>query len=186
MIKSIVTPETLRKLLRCDPDKGFLFWRARPLEMFKDGGHSKEHRCNYWNSRYSGKRALNSLNGQGYLCGNVMHVRVRSHRVIWAMETGAWPVDEIDHENHIRTDNRFINLFEATHQENMKNQKIAVNNTSGITGVSFLKYENVWRAQIGVMNKMISLGNHKLKSDAIAARKIAELKYNFHTNHGVN
>ena len=45
----------------------------------------------------------------------------RSH-VIWFYMTGEWPKAQIDHINGIRSDDRWENLREATHSNNMMNR----------------------------------------------------------------
>lgn len=55
-------------------------------------------------------KAVGSPKGKGYLR---VHVEGRSyavHRLIWLMHTGAWPKDQLDHINRVRTDNRIENL----------------------------------------------------------------------------
>ena len=50
-------------------------------------------------------------------------------------------------------------------------------NTSGVTGVNWLKKNQKWRAYITVGDKQIHLGSFENKEDAIKARKEAEIKY---------
>ena len=82
-----------------------------------------------------------------------------------------------DHINRNPLDNRRVNLRKATHSENMKNQSMHKNNTSGITGVGWQKNMGKWSARIMVDYKMIYLGYFINKEDAIYARLKAEAKY---------
>ncbi len=41
-----------------------------------------------------------------------------------------------------------------------------------------------WIAYIRVDRVLIRLGSFRNKEDAVAARELAEIKYNFHENHG--
>lgn len=91
--KTLPTIEELRKLLRCEPETGLLFWRERTPDMFEDGMHSSEHSCNAWNARYCGKMALAAIDGKGYFRGRVLGQNVSAHRVIWAIVHGEWPKD---------------------------------------------------------------------------------------------
>ena len=63
------------------------------------------------------------------------------HRVIWVMMTGKDPGEIcIDHIDRDPSNNRWINLRLATHQENMQNYSCK--------GVTYDKRRNKWRAQI--------------------------------------
>ena len=177
------TPETLRKLLRYEPDTGKLFWLERTTDMFDDGIRSAEQRCRMANSRNTGKEAL-TASCHGYRMGRVNYARVSAHRVIWAMVNGEWPVDQIDHINGVRDDNRIENLREVSTQENLRNQKVRSTNTSGKTGVYRRGKTSAWYAQIVVSGKCIHIGTFSDKNLAIEARKDADSDYGFHQNHG--
>lgn len=83
----------------------------------------------------------------------------------------------VDHINHNRLDNRKENLRICTKHQNDMNKKILPNNTSGITGVSWDKRKNKWRARIKYNQKEIHLGYFNTKEEAAEARKQAELEY---------
>lgn len=113
----------------------------------------------------------------------------QEHHIIWCMINGYFPPTdaEIDHENHIRDDNRIKNLRITSKTGNMQNMSKTKANTSGITGVYYdgrERIKNKWYAQIVVDKKLVSLGNFFTKEEAIQARHDAEIKYNFHKNHG--
>lgn len=44
------------------------------------------------------------------------------HRLAWLIHYGAWPVNNIDHINGIKTDNRIQNLRDVTQTENARNR----------------------------------------------------------------
>ncbi|ENW7558982.1 hypothetical protein ACFL9L_004368 [Salmonella enterica] len=67
---------------------------------------------------------------------------------------------------------------------NCRNKSKHNTNTSGQMGVYYFKDYGKWRAQIVVSGILIFLGYFERKQDAITARKEAEVKYNFHENHG--
>lgn len=48
-----------------------------------------------------------------------------AHRVAWLMVFGDWPVNEIDHINGVRNDNRLINLRDVTAQFNLFKSKLS-------------------------------------------------------------
>jgi hypothetical protein len=178
------SPELLRKLIDYDPASGVMIWRARSPELFTDSIKSAAHVAAYWNSRFAGTPALASIGRNGYLHGRIFGDAYLAHRVAWAIHYGEWPLGQIDHINHDRTNNRIANLRVVRNSENCKNTTLRASNTSGITGVTWDRANNRWRAQICVNGVMISLGRFTNKSDAIRVRKQAERRHGFHENHG--
>jgi len=81
---------------------------------------------------------------------------------------------ETDHINRDIFDNRRSNLRECTSSQNSMNKGISKSNSSGITGVSWHKATQKWRAWIMVSRKMNHLGVFKTKEEAVSARKDAE------------
>lgn len=181
---SLPSPEMLRKLLRCEPETGKLFWRERSVDLFTDGKQSANHNCAAWNAKFAGKEAFTSVGSHGYYQGAIFNSPHLIHRVIWAMVNGEWPSDQVDHINGDKLDNRPENLRDVTSQENLRNQKMYCNNTSGHTGVRWYKGRRKWRATIHVSGKRTHLGYFTSKDDAIAARKAAEIEHGYHPNHG--
>ena len=185
MTRDLPTIETLRKLLRYEPDTGKLYWRERNPDMFNSTAkRTAIHACNNWNSKFSGKRAFVTVHNRGYNHGAIVGDMYLAHRVVWTMAYGEWPECEIDHINHNRTDNRLANLRSVTTQGNQRNASISKNNTSGVLGVSFDKSRSKWMASIMVDGKHIYLGRFSCIASAISARESANKKYGFHRNHG--
>lgn len=92
-----------------------------------------------------------------------------AHRLAWRYVHGEWPVDQIDHINGCRTDNRICNLREATGKENTQNRRRpASNNTTGFLGVSLLKGNKKYQARIRVGGKLRYLGSFKTAEQAHA------------------
>ena len=85
----------------------------------------------------------------------------------------------IDHIDGNRLNNCIENLREATASQNGQNKKLSKNNTSGIKGVYFTKW-NKWVAQLKINNKIIYLGSFDDIKLAEIAVKEARSK-----NHGV-
>lgn len=162
MTRDLPSPELLRKLLRYEPETGKLFWRARSEDLF----NGNKHACRRWNSRYAGKEAMTPVNEAGYKIGGIFNKSFRAHRVIWAMTTGRWPSCFIDHVNGDRSDNRILNLREATTSQNAINSCIQSNNTSGLKGASWCKRTKKWQSYIAVGGKKYNLGYFDCREDA--------------------
>jgi len=171
----------VNELLKYDPKTGKLFWMPRTREMF-----GSDQLWKMWNSRFSGKEAFTSDDGNGYRQGAILGKLYRAHRVIWLLQYGEWPKDEIDHINGCRSDNTIINLRLVSTEENSRNQKVRNTNTSGYVGVFRDKRGNdgKWYAAICSRGRNIHIGVFETVDAAIEARKLAEKEFGFHPNHG--
>jgi hypothetical protein len=178
------SPSVLRQLIDYDPETGALVWRVRGVSFFTDGKKSAIQSMRRWNTRYAGKAALNYKGTAGYFKGVIFGEAYLAHRVAWAIYSGSWPGNEIDHINGDRLDNRIANLRSATRQENGKNVSIGSRNTSGTIGVHWEKRTLRWVAQIHKNGKNKFIGRFKSKDEAIEARAKASAEYGYHANHG--
>jgi len=122
--------------------------------------------------------------GKRYTVFMVKNILYGAHRLAFFYMEGRWPNNEIDHIDGNGLNNKWNNLREVTHQENMRNTKLSSTNTSGHIGVYWSKALNKWRSQIMINDKCMYLGIFIEIKDAIKARKEAEAKYGFHPNHG--
>ena len=134
-------------------------------------------------SRKAGKNVSGKTMNTGYHTIMVAGNSYLAHRLAWMYVYGTFP-SMIDHIDGNRANNCIVNLREVSSTENQRNLSIASNNVSGTTGVSFNKQRCKWEAKIQVDGKTTHLGRYLDKEDAILARKQAEVKYDFHKNHG--
>lgn len=183
-VTNLPSPEELRQLLDYDPETGVFTWRERTPEMFEDGGHSREHICARWNALYAGKQAIHTPHIKGYRSGHVNRKGVLAHRAAYAMMTGHWPPDQIDHINGDKTDNRWANLRAVSNTENHRNMPRRSDNTSGDNGVYWYTRLRKWEARVGANGRSHFLGYFSSKEDAIAARARADLELGFTNRHG--
>lgn len=116
-------------------------------------------------------REAGSVYDHGYRVVSVGRARYVAARIIWLMQTGAWPVGEIDHINHQRDDNRWANLRDVDRLGNQHNLGGNRANTSGVPGVSWHKRSRKWFAHIRVGGKQKALGYFSNFEDAVAARE---------------
>lgn len=161
-----ITHDLIKHLFTYNPDTGELAWAVYRASNAKRGD------------------VIKSTTKAGYICVSINDKTYLAHRIIWLWMTGEWP-SSVDHINHNPADNRWENLREVAHSDNMKNQKRNKTNTSGHAGVYWHKGAGKWMASLKTKGKCNYLGVFTSVGDAVAARKAAERQYGFHNNHGV-
>ena len=125
---------------------------------------------------------VGSKGSHGYLMTGIQGKNYLIHRLIWLYMTGSLP-EQVDHIDHDRLNNKWDNLREVNSIDNVRNTGLSKNSTTKINGVSQRK-DGSYRAYIMVNRKQIHLGVFSDLGDAIQARKDADIKYGFHSNHG--
>lgn len=159
MFAEKLTYDVASEWLRYDPETGDIFWT-------KDQG-----------KRRAGKIAGGSLM-KGYKRLRIDGQAYSHHRVAWLLMAGEWPKGEIDHINHVRTDNRWCNLREATRSQNAANIR-------GRGKLGFPKgvrrSRNKFAAQACHEGRMVHVGVFDTVEQAHAAylKRIAELHGEF-------
>jgi hypothetical protein len=135
-----VTAERLREVLAYEPATGVFTWLVRTTNSVKVGD------------------VAGCVNKGGYVHITIDGCCYLAHRLAWLYMSGEWPVDDLDHINGDRADNRICNLRDATESQNIANSRMQVNNKSGFKGVSWHKYARKWCACIGLNGKVKHLG----------------------------
>ena len=157
------------------------------LELFR---YDYETGVLYWRWRVNNRvpktlEAGTLMKSSGYLYVKVHGRLYLVHRIVMLMCYGFCGEGlEVDHINHVRNDNRMVNLRFVTHGENMRNKSVSSKSTTGVTGVDFSKAHKKYRARITVDWKVIHLGYFDTLEEATAARAEANLKFKFNNNHG--
>lgn len=165
-------PAKAKRLFAYEITKGKLYWEERPLSDFVDRRAWK-----IWNTKFAFKEAGSTTN-LGYITVQIDNKAYRAHRIIpYIMRSWNKTHLEVDHKDGKPYNNAWANLRQAPHQKNSCNLKLAINNTSGTTGVRLCSNRRVWEAYIMVHRKKHHLGYYKSKSAAIRARKEAEQRY---------
>lgn len=82
---------------------------------------------------------------------------------------GARPKEIVDHKNGNGLDNRKSNLRICTHAQNIQNQKLHANNTSGAKGVDWLPKKKRWRSRIQANKRGYVIGTYRTLDEAVAA-----------------
>lgn len=174
-----ITPEFLAGLVRYED--GVFYWRERT-----DNRGCHLYSVERWNRNFAGKPIKVKVMFSDYRAIRIFSHLFMAHRVIWALHYGAWPKGEIDHLNGDRTDNRIENLRDTTKAENMRNQKLRKDSTSGFPGVHFCrdKKRKPWAARIGMNNSWKTLGYFATREEAIECRKREQVRFGFTARHG--
>ena len=85
----------------------------------------------------------------------------------------------------MKDDNRIVNLREASHEDNGRNQKLSSRNKTGVFGVQ-PHTPGKWKSWIKKNGKRKHLGVFDSFKKAVAARRQAEKEQGFHENHGLD
>jgi hypothetical protein len=153
-----LTAARLRELLSYDPETGVFMRHAAD-------GLTRRTGC---------------VNNRGYLVLTVDRKLYSAHRLAFLYMTSEWPLNEIDHINRDKTDNRWINLRPATHSENHANARNRLNKT-GFRGVS--RIGKRYAARIFHRRRSISLGLYATPQEASDAyRKAARQLFGEYAN----
>ena len=140
----------LSKYFSYDPDSGELRWKIR-----------------------KGKMRAGSLAGcknkHGHLVVGLNGTLYYVHRIAFALMTGAWPAEDIDHKNREPADNRWSNIRVATTSQNCANKASASGATSKLLGVSWNRDRARWTAHIRVNGRSKYLGLFDSEMEAARA-----------------
>lgn len=113
-----LTAARLRQLVAYDPISGLFEWRSLRFSAICPGSRAGR------------------LNDRGYVVFKLDQREYRAHRLAWLYVTGSWPVNQIDHINGDRSDNRFSNLRDVDGHVNAQNKRVAAStNRTGLLGV---------------------------------------------------
>lgn len=108
----------------------------------------------------------------GGLNGKYRQIRIlgkwhKVHRLVWLLETGDWPQEQIDHIDRDPTNNKITNLRDTTNYINCLNRGRV--SSSGVVGVTFDRVNKMWLAQTFIDGVAKNLGRYKTVEEAEAA-----------------
>lgn len=98
------------------------------------------------------------IDRDGYIRFRINKRLYGAHRMAWIYIYGVEPKSLIDHINGNKSDNRIVNLREATHSQNLHNAKRSSRNTSGVKGVSWVPQLGKWVGRIHFQYKKYVVG----------------------------
>lgn len=146
-LETTLNLDNLRSRFRYDPHSGLIY-------RVKSGSWL----CNI--GKPTGK-----LCKDGYVRISINSTYFSAHRVAWALHHGAFPVQQIDHINRVRSDNRIVNLREVSMRENQTNKGRNID----LVGTTYLPSINKWQAQIKLGDRYRYLGTFGNQTDARCA-----------------
>lgn len=149
--------EELMEFLSYAPDTGEFRWLKRPSNRTKVGA------------------LAGSINGSGYREIELRGKSYQCNRLAVLFMNGHWPVDEVDHKNRIRNDDRWKNLREATKNQNQHNRGHQ-KGSSQYKGVYFHKLSGKWGACIQVNGEKSHLGLFEREDDAAQVRILTAIE----------
>lgn len=152
-----LTAEYVRSILDYDPETGIFVWKWRAD-------------CpDVWNIRFARTPAGSPVTkgrNKGRVLISIDRRDYLAARLAWVYMTGSWPNGQVDHRDTDHANDRWTNLRDATHSQNMFNRRRPRNNTSGFVGVGWDCTRDKWQVHVGT--KMI--GRFDTMEAAIAAR----------------
>lgn len=122
--------------------------RVRELFAYSDGVlYWKAKSSKYSRAKIGGEAG--SKDKDGYIIIRVRNETRGAHRLVWIYHNGKIPNGmEVDHMDGDITNNRIENLRLVTRTINNRNQKKRSDNTTGVSGVTFMKDRGKYRAQV--------------------------------------
>lgn len=150
----MITQRRLKELLNYDSVSGIFTWRVNK------------------GSRARAGQIAGASDAYGYVVIRLDSVLYKAHRLAWLYCFGDWPIENIDHINRTKSDNRMKNLRLADQSLNMHNANRRTTK-SGVVGVVWDPRRRKWVARIKVSYKNKFLGRFDCKVDAIRAREAA-------------
>lgn len=165
-----MTTEMVRRLFVYNKQSGDLVFREREQCDFDTLLGYKNHL-----SRYANRVAGCVDKHHGYRFVRVLGHLYRAHRLIWLYVYGHWPKNDIDHINGDRSDNRLVNLREATRSENHWNKASITGRMKGVKPYPKNK-KNPWCVSIEKFGVRHWGGYHPTEDAANTAAKALRQK----------
>lgn len=157
--------EDLKRQMRYEPDTGKLFWLVSKKGVT------------------AGRQVSPRPTTDGYMQCVFNGQHYYQHVLIWFYQTGEWPKDCVDHINRNRADNRWVNLREATHTENLYNSPcFSSRSKSGYKNIVETAYG--WTVTTRIKRKITNFGTYKTLDEAVeVAKRVRDEHHGEFANH---
>jgi hypothetical protein len=160
-----IDPDRIREVLDYSPETGLFIWKP-----------------NQKNKKLIGK-AAGTITQFGYIRICIDGKRYMAHRLAWYITYGHFDSGEIDHINHIKTDNRIANLRLVSKSVNQQNKFLPNSNSStGILGVSYKTRSDKYIVTICIDGKNRYAGSYRNVRDAEQAYLFAKMQFHPEAN----
>lgn len=167
--KEDLTLAMLQKVLKYDPDNGHLTWLSKS--------------CN--KRIVIGSRAGSLHKASGYRHITLFGTTYGEHIICYYMHHGHWPEGQVDHDDHVRDNNRANNLKDVTFLANMRNRGAIEKTITGHQGVWYCKRRERYVAEITMNRKKVWQRTFKSATEAATVRAEKLIELGFHENHGL-
>lgn len=167
--KEDLTLALVEKVLKYDADTGHLTWISK--------------HCN--KRIVIGSRAGSLHKASGYRHITLYGTTYGEHIICFYLHHRRWPEGHVDHGNHIRDDNRAVNLEDVTFLQNMRNRAALKTSITGNQGVWYCKRRERYVAEITMNRKKVWQRTFKSATEAATVRAEKLLELGFHENHGL-
>lgn len=145
-----LTQERLLEVLNYNTETGQFTWRKATTRSIKAGAPA------------------GTLTHYGYVQIKLDRHFYAAHRLAFLYMIGRFPVEQVDHINCCKDDNRWANLRECSGRVNQENRRAALKtNRAGLLGVTSLPGRHI--ARIVVRGKQLWLGSYPTADMAHAA-----------------
>lgn len=126
-----LSQKDLKSVLDYDPETGLFTWKKLTRNRHLEG-------------KVAGHTAL----CDGYTRISVLRKLYLAHRLVFLFMEGELPQVWVDHINGNRSDNRWSNLRHCTASQNLKNAALSCRSKTGYRGVSYVKKDGKFKAEI--------------------------------------
>lgn len=149
----MLTQERLKEVLRYEPLLGEFYW------LVEKGARAR-----------MGTKAGSISKSTGYVEIGIDGKVYLAHRLAFFYMLGRWPKPQGDHENRRRWDNRWTNLRDATHSQNLRNANVSRSNKTGHNNITKDKKTGKYRVILTINKKLKTFGHFFELKNAVCVR----------------